>query len=182
MAKLFLNGIDPGIHDTALTTIELDFTARRIQPTTVVWENVTTIEKRVITVQENFLAELYDKIQQQKSQGLSLVGIEGYRQRGLDPKQDQMMIDLIQVINRHLFGSEIVDNTGIKNVVTQPLLKLFHCHRFSKTNHSDSKSAARVALRLGISIPVINELLSEYVDDHLYKEKPWELGSMLTAQ
>ena len=94
--------------------------------------------------------------------------------------QDQRMGDLIQTINRWLPQSTIVDNTGIKKVVKQGLLEMMHLDRFKRGgNHADLKSAARVALVLGIKNEDINLLLSDFVADNL-DGRSWSFESTKT--
>ena len=81
---------------------------------------------------------------------------------------------LIHDTNETLKPSRVVDNTGIKLVVKEDLLKMFHVSRFPRTNHADLKSAARVALKTGIYS--VNELMSDYVLDHL-EGRQWSLAS-----
>ena len=91
------------------------------------------------------------------------------------------MTNLVQTINGAVNTCFIVDNTGIKNVVTEPMLKLFQVNRFPSTYHADLKSAARVALKIGIANAITNELLSSFVRDNLGENK-WTLVSTLTSQ
>jgi hypothetical protein len=175
MLPLTLIGVDPGIVDTAATAISLDFEKREIAVATHVWSNVTRQENFKILVRQGFLTEL--RAWTEDYSGIVVRGVEGYRQRGKNQKQDQNMIYLVQKIEEALPGNpQIVDNASMKKIVKEKLLEMFHCKRFPGTNHADSKSAARVALRLGISNELTNKLLSEYVRDHL-DGNPWRLRS-----
>ena len=177
MTRLILHGIDPGIKDTALTTIELDFGSKEITIFSQIWAKVLSRKNNSIDIEEKFLDELSDSVRSLQGTA-TFTGIEGYRARGLNLHQDQAMQHIVQTLNHRFKGSIIVENTGIKQVVTRPLLQLFHVARFKDGgNHNDRVSAARVALRLGIQIESLNTLLSDYVEDHLYKEEPWALKS-----
>ena len=175
--QLTLIGIDPGIIDTGIVSIRLDTIRQQWNITTQVWSNVTRIVERAMVIDPDFLDEIAAFVQHEESENkATFTGIEGYRQRGRNVQQDQRMLGLVQSIHATLKGSHIVDNTGIKNVVTEPMLALFQVNRFPKTHHADLKSAARVALKLGISNEVLNRILSDFVRDNL-NGTPWSLSS-----
>lgn len=178
---LTLIGIDPGIVDTALTKIRLDFARRHWQVSSKVWSEVARRDNWKIEVNQDFLTSLYRHISEERALGdFVLVGIEGYRERGFNSFQDQSMLHLVQTINDLIPRSVIVDNTSIKKIVTNSTMKLFGMDRFPDGgNHADRKSAGRVALRLGISYPQINTLLSDFMVDNLLEGgRRWSTGSM----
>jgi hypothetical protein len=176
---LTLAGVDPGIQDTALTSFSLDFDRKRIEVKATVWHDVTTrTDDGRVLVDVKFLSDLQREVHHLKRRtGATFVGIEGFRQRGTNQHQDQRMLFLVQKLTETLPGSTIVDNTGIRRVVKEQLLALFQARRFPGTYHADSKSAARVALRLGIENKAINMLLSDFVRDQL-DGVTWQFGSM----
>jgi predicted ATPase len=171
--QLTLIGIDPGIVDSGAVAVTLDFEKRTVYITTKLWSYVTErskTNKQKIIVSEKFLDELREFAQwlRRDTKGPVFVGIEGYRPRGFNIDQDARMTDLVQTINRNLPQSKVVDNTGIKKVVKQGLLDMMNLSRFKRGgNHSDLKSAARVALVLGIKNEGMNALLSDFVRDNL---------------
>lgn len=178
MTSLTLIGVDPGIRDTAATVLRLNTLTKKIEVDAHVWHDITTRDGWKIVVDWEFLdriATLYQD--EQDLNGATFAFIEGYRARGMDLKQDQNMNDLVQTINRTLPGSTIVDNTGVRKLVTEPLLKLFNCSRFKGTNHADSKSAARIAIAGALKIDSLNEILYQYIEENL-PEKTWSSASM----
>ena len=179
--KLTLIGIDPGIRDTACVVIKLNTQTKKWRVQGYVWHDVTSRNGRSIDIDQKFLDQLeMTALRETRLNGATFVGIEGYRQRGKDQAQDQNMITLVQEIQHRIKGSTIVDNTGIKKIVSNDLLKLFQAYHFGvKTNHGDLTSAARVALALGIKTDALNEILSEFVDDNIYGEA-WSLESIPT--
>ena len=182
MSKLTLVGIDPGIVDTAAIAITLDFLRKRVNIVTQVWTNVTLRQHRKITINDGYLDEIRAFVDHSAFENsATFTGIEGYRDRGYNMEQDQAMNAIIQSTQEILPGSLIVDNTGIKKIVTEPMLKMFFCTRFQGTNHADIKSAARVALRVGIGVEAINHLLSDFIKQNLAGDT-WELGSILTLE
>jgi hypothetical protein len=180
MTQLTLIGVDPGIVDTGVVSIKLDSLRETLQVTTQVWSDVTEKNGHGINVDSFFLDDLAGFVQHEEAENsATFTFVEGYRPRGRDMIQDRKMSILVQTINHTLKGSKIVDNTGIKKVVTEPLLKLFGCSRFVGTHHADLKSAARVALKGGIDITPLNRILSDYVRDNL-NGTSWSVGSIQT--
>ena len=181
--RVALLGFDPGIRDTGAVALTLDFNERTVQITTQVWSGVTRSEKLESLVDEKFLDEAAALEQNTRAAAsATFVGIEGYRQRGMDVTQDRLMLNLIMAMRTAIPKAKIIDNTGIKKVVTESMLKLFQVSRFRQaTNHQELKSAARVALKLGIEMEPTNNLLSDFVRDNLMEGgERWEFKSMLT--
>jgi hypothetical protein len=176
--KITLIGIDPGIIDSGIVAIRLDFSTMSWSVRSEVWTNVTYRSERVSYTQPWFLDALKRFIAQEKELAQQVhVGVENFRARGRDQRQDEKMRNLIQDIVRAT-GAKNVDNTGIKKIVKEATMRLFRVTRFpSSDNHADRKSAARVALRLGIEDPVLNRYLSMFMYDMLYTEDPWQYVS-----
>ena len=179
--KLRLMGVDPGIKDTAFTAITLDFEEKEIHVFSRVWSGVTRRENNVPVIDEQFTLEIIDQYREMRSYATAaFIGIEGYRQRGMNLYQDQAMLRLVSHLEEELQASVVIDNIGMKQIIPVPLLRLFHVARFPKaSNHADRVSAARVALRRGTSDEIINKLLSDYVLDNT-EGKEWSLASMQT--
>ncbi|QDF16961.1 RuvC-like resolvase [Microbacterium phage YellowPanda] len=183
MVDLVLEGVDPGIVDTALTALRLDFDRRELHVYSKVWNNVTRRERNKAIIDEEFLKDIEVSTLEPlgSNQAATFLGIEGYRQRGMNLYQDQAMLAMVDRLEEVLPRAVIIDNIGMKQIVTVPLLKLFHVNRFSKSsNHADRVSAARVALRRGIMDEDINKLLSDYVLDNL-EGRTWSLESTQTV-
>ena len=178
MTSLTLIGVDPGIRDTAATVLRLNTSTKELEVDAHVWHDITTRDGWKIVVDREFLDRIATLYQDETDlNGATFAFIEGYRARGKDLKLDQNMNDLVQTINRTLPGSVIVDNTGVRKLVTEPLLKLFHCARFKGTNHADSKSAARIALAGAVKSTSLNEILYQFVEENL-PEEMWSFASM----
>ena len=165
---MILVGIDPGIVDTAAVKLTFNFEQETWSLRTRVWSNVTErLGLNDVHVQQEFLDDLRAFCE-------TAPFIEGFRQRGRDTLQDQRMLALIRELKQGLKGSTIVDNTGIRKIVTEPMMKLFEVSRFPGTNHADLKSAARVALAGGIKSEELNPLLARFVTQRLLENK-WTL-------
>lgn len=93
--------------------------------------------------------------------------IEGYRPRS-HLQQDKQMTQAVTDMRRALPGSVVLQNTGVKKVIRQPLMELVGCWRFSTpTHHQDLRSAARIALLGMCKDEEMNRLLATVVADHL---------------
>lgn len=93
--------------------------------------------------------------------------IEGYRPRS-HLQQDKQMTQAVTDMKRALPGSVVLQNTGVKKVIRQPLMELVGCWRFSTpTHHQDLRSAARIALLGMCKDEEMNRLLATVVADHL---------------
>ena len=179
MTALNLIGIDPGVRDTGLVHFKIDFQLEQIEVISGAWSGVTVYEKHHAYTNPDFLDEIAGYCQ---NIGIpSYIGIEGYRQRGLNTRQDAQMLHLVQDLKATIPKSVVVDNTGIKKIVTNDLLKLLNASRFDQvTNHADLKSAARVAIRRGLQEPVVNSTLAQIVTQIIDKEAVlWQFVSTL---
>lgn len=179
--KFTLIGIDPGVKDTGLVVIRLDVEERTIGIKPHVFEDVTKIYKGTFDIKPSYLDDISQIVQNEEAENpRTYKWIEGYMPRGYNVRQDQAMTNLVDATNHTLPGSVVVDNRGVKNIVTEDTMKLFHVARFNKgTNHADLKSAARIALRGGIDRPDdVNPVLAQYMIDHLIGGMPWARVSM----
>lgn len=169
MNTAILVGVDPGIVDTGAVWILLDKTKREFKVHQRVWRDVTRRVKGGIEVDQEFLNDLALWTEGQRT------FVEGYRNRGRNPVQDQKMTTLVQAVHHALPNSKVVDNTGVKNVVTKPLLQLLQLDKWDvPTHHSDLTSAARIALKGAFQDDELNTLVSDLVGDAL-KGEPWTI-------
>ena len=178
---MLLIGIDPGIVDTGVVSLRLDMDAHTVRAHAQVWSDVTARQGAAIQVKEDFLQKLglYCKFEQRSDEDRH-VYIEGYRNRGKDIRQDQRMSTLVQEIRRAVPGSQVVDNTGVKNVVTDATLRLLSLYTWPRTNHADLRSAVRIALKGAISDPDQNKVVAAYLRASL-EGNPWSRVSTVCA-
>lgn len=107
-----------------------------------------------------------------------LVFIEDYRPRSHFTTDAKMMTGVRDIKNA-LPGSILVDNSGVKKTVTEPLLAVFGCSAFKiPSNHQDLKSAARIAILGGLKTPAVNRLFATIVRAHAFKV-PWTTNSLV---
>lgn len=100
------------------------------------------------------------------------VFIEGYRPRSHFDTDSRMEAG-VRGIRASVPGSKVINNTGVKQVVSQDLMQLFSVWKFStSTNHQDLRSAARIGIYGALKDPELNQILTRFVMDNLDGE-PW---------
>jgi hypothetical protein len=151
-----LIGIDPGIVDTGAVTFILDT------------EHLTLlVSAGKLPGSEPEPIEEYVKL---NTRDRTFTFVEAYRDRGTIFNTHGTMRNIEAALRRSLPGVEILDNTGVKKVVTKPLMQLLNCWDFpTVTHHQDLRSAARIALYGGLKDPEINSLLTQIVMKQLGK-------------
>ena len=156
MSIITLNGIDPGIVDTGAVTFFLD-------------PGKLTLDVRA----EKLLGSAPEPIEEyvkRNTRGRTLTFVEAYRDRGTVFNTHGTMRNIEAALRRSQPGVEILDNTGVKKVVTKPLMQLLGCWDFpTVTHHQDLRSAARIALYGGLKDQDINSLLTQIVMKQLGK-------------
>jgi hypothetical protein len=151
-----LIGVDPGIVDTGAVTFFLDTDRLTL--------NVSA-EKLQGSAPEPI--EEYVKL---NSGDRTLVFVEAYRDRGTVFNTHGTMRNIEAALRRSLPAVEILDNTGVKKVVTKPLMQLLGCWDFpTVTHHQDIRSAARIALYGALKDPELNSFLTRIVMKQLGK-------------
>ena len=177
-----LIGVDPGIVDTGVVWVRLDRKHEIFKADARVWRNVTKKIKGGIEVSEQFLDELDRYVAIAVDSGdETYVFIEGYRNRGRNPGQDQKMSHLVQVIHKLIKGSVVVDNTGVKNVVTDETLRLLRMYDWKvATNHADLRSAARILMKGAYQEGKLNVMIADVIRGRLV-DQSWTLTNSLES-
>jgi hypothetical protein len=169
--RVTLVGVDPGVVDTALVVLTFDNEEKTWSVFSQTWTGVSEMRKENFIIKQSFLDGIAARVADvRKRHKNTKVAVEGYRNRGNNMRQDQQMTLLVREIAKAVKG-EVVDNTGVKNVVKPAFLNSFN-FQFARTNHRDLESAARIALKLGLKDDAINKVLSDYLLAHLLDE-PW---------
>lgn len=102
------------------------------------------------------------------------VFIEAYTPRS-HFESDGRMVVLVKDIHRYIPKSEVIPNTGVKKVITPALLGALNCWTFStKTHHQDLRSAALIGLYGMVKHPNFNQVLAEFLRDHI-DGNPWKV-------
>lgn len=103
------------------------------------------------------------------------VFIEGYRPRS-HFQHDSEMKDMVRSIQQ-LTGGKVLNNMGIKKIVTSDLMKVLQVWKFpTVTHHQDLRSAARIALLGMYKDPQLNQLVVKVLSDYLNGD-PWHVHS-----
>ena len=164
--RITLVGIDPGIKDTAAVALTIDTDKKQLHVSNMV---------------VNAIAEDPTKLTKLKAQlstwekGSCYYFIEGYRPRGLNVGQDTAMTALIKMLKTTFENSVVIDNTGVKNVIKNPVLRLLQLYKWNPTNHGDTRSAARIMLKGSFTIGWLNTILYLIITDLIEREDSWEI-------
>lgn len=150
-------GVDPGIVHTGAVRMVFKPVPRKI----VVEEFVQTGCKPGLVKQ---WADGFDT-------NPDAVFVEDYRPRGNVYGTDKAMQQAIAGFRGEWRTAKLLDNTGVKKVVTKDLMDLLGVWKFTaRTHHQDLRSAARIALFGMLKDEQHNALLSTVVRDHLLGE------------
>lgn len=103
------------------------------------------------------------------------VFVEDYRPRANAFNTDSKMREAVSKLRAAMPQAKVLDNTGVKQVVTQDLMELLGVWKFSTpSHHQDLRSAARIALFGMLKDDRHNRLLSDIVLAHL-EGQPWKV-------
>lgn len=156
MSIITLIGIDPGLVDSGAVTFKID-TAKL----------ALTVSAEKLVGSDPAPIEDYLKRHSTKD---TLTFVEAYRDRGTSFSTHKVMREIEAALRRSQPGIVVLDNTGVKKVVSPALMRMLDCWTFSTvTNHQDLRSAARIALYGGLKNPDINDFLTKYVMKQLGK-------------
>lgn len=151
MERWFI-GVDPGLVHTGVVAARFTSSRQKIMIDTSV-----VLGTKVLDV-THFV--------QSRQQPVS-IWIEDYRPRS-HYQQDKKLIEFIRDLKKQMPTATVLDNAGVKKIVTRDLMELLDLWKFPvSTNHQDLRSAARIMLLGMLKVPEYNELLSNVVRDHL---------------
>ena len=120
----------------------------------------------------NMLDSVADSVNSEKA---GRVFIEGYRSRS-NFAHDAKMITAVQTLKRLIPGSTVLDNMGVKKIITPDLMKELGVWTFTlQTNHQDLRSAARIALFGMVKEDEYNTLLAKIITDTV-QGFPWAIN------
>lgn len=153
MSITHIVGVDPGLVHTGVVRFVFDSHDRTL---VVSSEAVVGIKPAEVT----YWIEKHDVLTRPE------IFIEAYRPRS-HFNNDKRMVEGVAEIRKYTKG-KVLDNTGVKKVIRQPLMELLGCWKFSTvTNHQDLRSAARIALLGMVKDEGFNWLLADIVKDYL---------------
>ena len=161
MLNIRVAGVDPGLVHTGVVSYFIHPQLRRIM-----------VYSKVIAGPDAPAVE--QALRRGSHTPLDRIFIEGYRPRShfdTDARMGQAVNDM----RRALPGSIVLNNTGVKQVVRQPLMELLHSWKFNRTtHHQDLRSAARIAILGMLKDSELNAILATMVTDHFYGD-PWTI-------
>jgi hypothetical protein len=147
-------GVDPGQVHTGIVMLDFRLESREL-----------TVDHRVVDGLDSGVARQEIAIMASHKLFPTLdIFIEKYRPRsGFTQNQDMMQAN--GDFSRDLQG-KLLQNTGVKKVVTRELLELLHVYRFGTvTHHQDLRSAARIAVLGMLQDDALNNVLYIYCTD-----------------
>lgn len=149
-------GIDPGIVDTGAVALQI---GADLKSWSVQYEKITGEDADAVArfVQKHGLGEVH-------------TFIEKYRDRGNVFNTHAEMRALEHAIKKAVPGAKLIDNTGVKKVITIELMRLFGVYTFkTSTHHQDLRSAAYIALYGALKDARLNRILTDLVIDILWQ-------------
>ena len=144
-------GIDPGIVHTGLVELNWDFHNRKLRVNARSVDGFT--EQSVIELQKRIEQRMWRK---------SNIIVEEYRPRS-HFSTDTKMVEGQAMLKLHLPSAKIINNSGVKSIVTKELLQLLDLYDWPTTHHNDLRSAARIALLAMLRDERANNRLAEFV-------------------
>lgn len=143
-------GIDPGLVNTGLVVLSFK-------------DNQLTVAHRVYTDTKEQLGQVVADVALLSGPDTHIF-IEAYRPRGNNFGTDKPMRELMHALGGRLPKAKVIDNTGMKAVVTTALMKRLEVWTFSTpTHHQDLRSAARIGLYGALKDDTLNRVLYDYV-------------------
>lgn len=148
-----LVGIDPGLVNTGVVAIDIDPEHETVDVRHAVVSGSLTDQLKIIVA----LLSMLDAD--------SHVFIEAFRERGNMYSQDTQMRAMLTELKRLVPRASVIDNTGVKKIITPHVASAFGVVRFAtKTHHQDLESAARIALYGAVKDERLNRLVFKVVE------------------
>ena len=145
-------GIDPGIVHTGLVELNWDFHNQELRVTAC---------RSVDGITEQSVIELQKRIEQRMWRKSNII-VEEYRPKS-HFSTDTKMVEGQAMLKLHLPSAKIINNSGVKSIVTKELLQLLDLYDWPTTHHNDLRSAARIALLAMLRDERANNRLAEFV-------------------
>ena len=150
-------GVDPGLVDAGLVTITLNNENRSIHVMATALRN--TDAETVADYLTN-------------SQELGAVFVEKYLDRGTTFSTNSEMREFETLLKKLVPSIVLLNNTGVKQVVKDDMLRRLHCYDFPTTRQRDLQAAARIGTYGALKDPAANSLIYQCLIDDV-RGKPW---------
>ena len=152
-SSLQVFGVDPGIVHTGLVELNWDFHNQELRITARSVDGIT--EQSVIELRRCIQRRMWRK---------SNIIVEEYRPKS-HFSTDTKMVEGQAMLKLHLPSAKIINNSGVKSIVTKELLQLLNLYDWSTTtHHNDLRSAARIALLAMLRDERANNRLAKFVE------------------
>jgi len=146
---IHLLGIDPGLVDTGAVLFQFETSRHSLQ----------TSARRFDGGDATEIAEWVASLSPQP-----ITFIERYRDRGTVFTTHNAMRNLEMQLREAIPGATLLDNSGVKRIVTKDLMVALGVWKFDiLTNHQDLRSAARIALLGALRVPELNQVITEHL-------------------
>lgn len=146
-------GVDPGIVHTGLVELNWDFHNQELRITARSVDGIT----------EQSVIELRRCIQRRMRRKSNII-VEEYRPKS-HFSSDTKMVEGQAMLKLHLPSAKIINNSGVKSIVSKELLQLLNLYDWSTTtHHNDLRSAARIALLAMLRDERANNRLAKFVE------------------
>ena len=152
-SSLQVFGVDPGIVHTGLVELNWDFHNQELRITARSVDGIT--EQSVIELRRCIQRRVWRK---------SNIIVEEYRPKS-HFSSDTKMVEGQAMLKSYLPSAKIINNSGVKSIVTKELLQLLNLYDWSTTtHHNDLRSAARIALLAMLRDERANNRLAKFVE------------------
>jgi Holliday junction resolvasome RuvABC endonuclease subunit len=135
-------GIDPGLVDSGIVVLEFHPAREQVVAQCAAiatdYDDLETTAQMVYSALSDMLAEPLPNE--------AYIFIEAYRERGQTYGTNSKMRELLSALRTVLPKAVVLDNMGVKKVITPQMMKALDLTGFPRTNHDDIQSAARIAL------------------------------------
>ena len=146
-------GIDHGNVHTGLVELNWDFHNQELRITARSVDGIT--EQSVIELRRCIQRRVWRK---------SNIIVEEYRPKS-HFSSDTKMVEGQAMLKLHIPSAKIINNSGVKSIVTKELLQLLDLYDWSTTtHHNDLRSAARIALLAMLRDERANNRLAKFVE------------------
>lgn len=162
IGKHQFTGIDSGLVDTGIVSVQLDFEMRG-------WARyIRTVPGPGHPVNKQSVEDAAAETGRIASLFPGPTFIEAYKPRHSFSTTGDMS-KLVTLTHRAVLDSDILLNTGVKKVVTPSMLKLLNLWEFpgNATHHQDLRSAARIGIYGALKNDLLNEALYLFITEQL---------------
>ena len=158
MSIVTVTGIDPGLVNTGVVVLRANTRQHHLDVEHFVIDGANHARQVV---------ELLDEL----GYGDKHVFIEAFRERGNQYIQDAAMRELMADFRSVLPKATVLDNMGVKKIVSTETLGIFGITNFPTTHHYDLESAGRILLLGMLKDDALNKVVYQIVNDYVHHQQ-----------